>query len=166
MVIRIYIGLVGYPSFFFFLFPLLNLFNEKPKGQGITHNFKSIVILTIPFNAMYSKCLIQNTSFQIGKVKMLWGSEAQILQENHRAWAWEEANINASLYSLVAQLVKNQCAMQETWVQSLGWEDPLEKGKATHSSTLVWRIPWTLSPWGLKVLDTTEWLSLLLYFLH
>ena len=43
--------------------------------------------------------------------------------------------------SLVAQLVKNPPAMQETWVQSLGWEDPLEKGKATHSSTLAWRIP-------------------------
>ena len=43
--------------------------------------------------------------------------------------------------SLVAQLVKNLLAMWETWVQSLGWEDPLEKGKATHSSILVWRIP-------------------------
>ena len=46
--------------------------------------------------------------------------------------------------SLVAQLVKNLPAMWETWVWSLGWEDPLEKGKATHSSILAWRIPWTL----------------------
>ena len=46
--------------------------------------------------------------------------------------------------SLVAQLVKNQPTMQETWVRSLGWEDPLEKGKATHSSVLAWRIPWTV----------------------
>ena len=45
---------------------------------------------------------------------------------------------------LVAQLVKNPPAMRETWVQSLGWEDPLEKGKATHSSILAWRIPWTV----------------------
>ena len=45
--------------------------------------------------------------------------------------------------SLVAQLVKNLPAMQETWVRSLGSEDPLEKGKATHSSILAWRIPWT-----------------------
>ena len=44
--------------------------------------------------------------------------------------------------SLVAQLVKNSMAMQETWVQSLGWEEPLEKEMATHSSTLAWRIPW------------------------
>ena len=46
--------------------------------------------------------------------------------------------------SLVAQLVKNPPAMQETLVRSLGWEDPLEKGKATHSSILAWRIPWTV----------------------
>ena len=46
--------------------------------------------------------------------------------------------------SLVAQLVKNLPAMQETWVQSLGWEDPLEKGKATHSIILAWRIAWTV----------------------
>ena len=46
--------------------------------------------------------------------------------------------------SLVAQLVKNPLAMQETWVRSLGWEDPLEKGKATHSSILAWRIPWAV----------------------
>ena len=46
--------------------------------------------------------------------------------------------------SLVAQLVKNPPTMRETWVQSLGWEDPLEKGMATHSSILDWRIPWTL----------------------
>ena len=46
-----------------------------------------------------------------------------------------------SWVSLVAQLVKNPPAMRETWVLSLGWEDTLEKGKATHSSVLVWKIP-------------------------
>ena len=46
--------------------------------------------------------------------------------------------------SLLAQLVKNPPAMQETCVRSLGWEDPLEKGKATRSSNLAWRIPWTV----------------------
>ena len=46
--------------------------------------------------------------------------------------------------SLVAQLVKNPPAMWETWLLSLGWEDPLEKGTATHSSILAWRIPWTV----------------------
>ena len=46
--------------------------------------------------------------------------------------------------SLVAQLIKNLPAIRETWVLSLGWEGPLEKGKATHSSILAWRIPWTV----------------------
>ena len=46
--------------------------------------------------------------------------------------------------SLVAQLVKNPLTMQETWVRPLSWEDPLEKEKATHSSILAWRIPWTV----------------------
>ena len=46
--------------------------------------------------------------------------------------------------SLVAQLVKNPPAIQETWVRSLGWEDPLEKGKVAHSSILTRRIPWTV----------------------
>ena len=47
--------------------------------------------------------------------------------------------------SLVAQVVKNPPAVQETWARSLGWEDPLEEGMATHSSILAWRIPWTES---------------------
>ena len=51
--------------------------------------------------------------------------------------------------SLVAQMVKNLPAMQETWVLSLGWEDPLEKEMATHSSILAWRIPWTEKPGSL-----------------
>ena len=45
---------------------------------------------------------------------------------------------------------KDLPAMQETWVGSLGWKDPLEKGKATHSSILAWRIPWTQEPGGLQ----------------
>ena len=61
--------------------------------------------------------------------------------------------------TLVAQLVKNLPAMGETWVQSLGWEDPQEKGKVIHSSILTWRIPWT-TPWGGKELNTIEPLSL------
>ena len=48
--------------------------------------------------------------------------------------------------SLVAQIVKNLPAMHETQVQSLGWEDPLEKEMAIHSSTLAWKIPWTEEP--------------------
>ena len=60
----------------------------------------------------------------------------------------------------MAQLVKNPPAMWETWVRPLGWEDPLEKGKATQSSILAWRIPWTIQSWSHKESYTTEQLSL------
>ena len=53
----------------------------------------------------------------------------------------------------MAQLVKNPPAMWETWVQSLGWEDPLEKGKASHSSILAWKIPRTVYSMGFKESD-------------
>ena len=53
-------------------------------------------------------------------------------------------SLQYSWVSLVPQLMKNLPAMQETWVQSLGWKDPLEKATATHSSILAWRIPWTI----------------------
>ena len=53
--------------------------------------------------------------------------------------------------SLVAQLVKNPPAMQETWVRSLGWEEPLEEGMTTHSSILAWRIPMDRGDWQAAV---------------
>ena len=67
--------------------------------------------------------------------------------------------------SLVAQMVKNPPAMQETWVQSLSWENPLEEGMATHSSILAWKIPMDRGAWRVivhgvaKESDTTEPLS-------
>ena len=64
--------------------------------------------------------------------------------------------LQSSWTFLVAQLVKKPPAMRETWLRSLGWEDPLEKGKATYSSILAWRILWTVCPWGHKESDTTE----------
>ena len=66
--------------------------------------------------------------------------------------------------SLVPQTVKNPAAVWETWVQSLNWEDPLEKRMATYSSIFAWRIPWTEEPgklqsMGHKRLDIPQWLS-------
>ena len=67
---------------------------------------------------------------------------------------WNILDINAALHllgaSLVAQRIKSLPAMQDTRVRSLGWEDPLEKEMATHSSILVWRIPWTEEPGGIQ----------------
>ena len=62
--------------------------------------------------------------------------------------------------SMVAQLVKNLPAVWETWVRSLGWDGPPEKGKATYSSILAWRIPGLYSLWGHKESDMMERLSL------
>ena len=56
----------------------------------------------------------------------------------------------------MAQTVRNPPAMQETWVQSLGQEDPLEKGIATHSRMLAWRIPWTEEPGGLQFIEVVQ----------
>ena len=72
------------------------------------------------------------------------------------AWVW------SSTTSVVAQTVKCLPTMQETWVQSLGWEDLLQKEMATHSSIIAWKIPWMeepgcYSPQGHEKLDTTEW---------
>ena len=73
--------------------------------------------------------------------------------------------------SLVAQIVKNLPAMQETWVQSLGWEDPLEECLATHSSILAWktatdRRAWQATVHGVTESDMTEWLSTAHIYLH
>ena len=71
--------------------------------------------------------------------------------EGFHPWGHKELDMTEQLAfsfwaSLVAQMVKNPPAMQETRVQYLGWEDPLEKGMATHSSILAWKIPWTEEP--------------------
>ena len=58
--------------------------------------------------------------------------------------------------SLVTEMVKNLPAIQETWVQSLGQEDPLEKGMATHSSNLAWGMPWIEEPGGLQSMGVTK----------
>ena len=81
---------------------------------------------------------------------------------NHPIFKWK---IKSSCSTLMAQRVKNLPSVQETWVLSLDWEDPLEKGMATYSSILAWRIPWTEEPgglqsWSCKESDATERLML------
>ena len=68
-------------------------------------------------------------------------------------WLWNETDLT----SLVAQTVKHLPTMQETQVQSLDREDPLEKEMATHSSTLAWKIPWTEKPGGLQGYSPQSW---------
>ena len=68
--------------------------------------------------------------------------------------------LNHSQASLVAQMVQNLPAMQETQVQSLDWEDPLEKEVATHSSIVAWRFPWKEEPGGLQSYVSQSWTQL------
>ena len=87
--------------------------------------------------------LVKNLHFNSGDLDLILGlgrsSGEGINYPLQYSWA-----------SLVAQMVKNLPAMWEAWVWSLGWEDPLEKGKATHSSILTWIFPWTEEPGGLQ----------------
>ena len=99
--------------------------------------------------------------------------EEALLHEHPWPWAgasclppsWIYTQVTGSWASLVAQLVKNPPAMQETPVRFLGWEDPLEEGMATHSSILAWRTPIDREAWWAAVhgvakrWDTAEWLS-------
>ena len=91
---------------------------DSPEKEKATHS--SILVWRIPWTTVHG----------VARVRYYLGTKPHS-QDNIRA-------------SLVAQLIKNLPAMWETWVQSLGWEDPLEKEKATHSSILAWRIPWTV----------------------
>ena len=73
------------------------------------------------------------------------------LEGEGELWRWDPEIIQILIRaSLVAQMVKLLPAMRETWVRSLGWEDPLEKEMATHASILAWEIPWTEVPGGLQ----------------
>ena len=73
-----------------------------------------------------------------------WAAVHGVAKSRTRLKQLSSSSMGTGLASLLAQLVKNPPAMRETGVQSLGWEDPLETGKATHSSILAWRIPWTI----------------------
>ena len=80
---------------------------------------------------------------------------------------WQPGPKHEAFDSLVAQRVKHLPAMTETWAQSLGQEDPLEKKKATHSSTLAWKIPWTEKPGRLQSIGSQRATSLSLsFYLH
>ena len=83
-------------------------------------------------------------------------------QKSLPSWIYTESSennmCNRSQASLMAQTVKNLPAMQETWLLSLGWEDPLEKGMATHSSVLAWRIPWR-GAWWATIHGVAQWVG-------
>ena len=87
---------------------------------------------------------IVKSSLEVDTLRTKASKPHLVFSSNKRVVYLHEIRIGKKGVSLVAQLVKNLPIMWETWVQSLVWEDPLEKEKATHSSILAWRIPWTL----------------------
>ena len=89
--------------------------------------------------------------------KLKWTGMGEFNLDDYYIYCWRQESLRRNGVALivnrasrVAQLVKNPPAMWEAWVQSLGWEDPLEKGEATHCSILPWRIPWTIQSVGLQ----------------
>ena len=91
--------------------------------------------------AVEHKFLVFLTSEDLAAAKL--GDKSMRFKKNVKRW-------QLSWGSLVAHRLKRLTATRETWVRALGWEDPLEKEMATHSSTLAWRIPWTEEPGGLQ----------------
>ena len=116
----------------------------------ISHASKVMLkILQVRFQR-YMNCELPDVQARFRKGRETRGQIANIQWIIDKAREFQKNIYYIIGTSLVPQLAKNPPAMRETWVWSLGWEDPLEKGKATHSSILAWRIPWTNSPWDTK----------------
>ena len=111
------------------------LFLEEGRGTDRKMQKGKTIVLTNVWASMVAQ-LVQSTCNA--------GDPSSIPGSGRSAGGGIGYPLQYSCASLVAQLVKNPPAVWETWVQSLGWEDLLEKGKATHSSILVWRMPWTV----------------------
>ena len=79
------------------------------------------------------------------------GSVLTVVKANLESGHINETDSACLRASLVAQMVKNWTTVRETWIQPVGWEDPLEEGKATHSSILAWRIPMDKGAWRAAV---------------
>ena len=138
----------------------------NPAGHSFPECPESTDVLWIHTPEMGPSTVFQTTHEKIGATfqeELIWGrwDLTLILRQYFLSLSLPFAISVVHLYfhltniyiiyaSLVAQRLKHFPTMQETWVRSLGWEDPLEKEMATHSSILAWRIPWTEEPGGLQ----------------
>ena len=116
-------------------FLLQGIFPSQGSNPGLLHCRQTL-----------SRLSLQGRSHNINSVELKKLSEQLIdgKMKSNYSFSWYEGCFTVWRASLVAQLVKNLLANQETRVQSLGWDDTLEKGTATHPSILAWRIPWTV----------------------
>ena len=136
-------------------------FHLKTEGTLLNNVFTILLYYLLPFfrqlhNFMFPKLFIF-LSKELFQVPFTVSREQYLLELFH----FPEGPYNRGLpfnprASPVAQTVKNLPTMQETQVRSLCWEDPLEKGMATHSSILVWEIPWTEEPGGLQSMGSQK----------
>ena len=138
------------------------LYMEVDLSSSATHNWWNLLLLILTsllFCFIFSNFYIFLVTFRIVLMYNFEGFLGSSVGKESACYAGDPGSIPGSGRStgegigcplqyagafLVAQLVKNPLAMWETWVWSLGWEDPLEKGTATHSSILAWRIQWTV----------------------
>ena len=125
---------------------------QRPTMESVNYSQRLENTKTFPFavwNNRSSYCLTGFPHSSVGKESACsTGDPSSIPGSGRSPGKGIGYPLQYSWASLVAQLVKNLPAIQETWVQSLGWEDPLEKGKATHSRIVTWRIPWAVQSMG------------------
>ena len=119
---------------------------KQPKCPSVGEWIKKIWCI---YTMQYYSAIKRN---EIGSFLVIWMDLESVIQSEVRK---KEKN-KYLIASLGAQMVKNMSSMLETWIRSLGWEDPLEKEMATHSSILAWRIPWTEEPGGLQSMGLQE----------
>ena len=104
---------------------------------------------------------------KVDTCKIIWYSQCSVyLSSHHHHIMIKSVIYNTLQASLVVQMVKNPPAMQATWVRSLGWENPLEEGMATHSSILAWRIPMEQRAWLATVYDVAKTKHIILFTTH
>ena len=119
--------------------------------DGVLDNRKNCLVIIYENVLVFRKYMLMNLDVRHPDIRnLLSNGPTKII-----IITWMEIEVGMDIgisieASLVAQRVKNLTAMWETQVRSLGWEDPLQKGMATHSSILAWRIPWTEEPGGLQ----------------
>ena len=145
--------------------PALQVYSLPSEQPGKPHDGISVLIRRRGERSLSSFCehIVRRQPYSRLRGSSTKPSHAITLISDFQSPELWGNKLKAPVYgaSLVAQLVRNLSAMRETWFRSLGWEDSLEEGMATHSTALAWSIPmdrgtWWASPWGRKQLDTPE----------